>query len=66
MNILLYPKEPWISRRAAGISRSTGKSLPAARLDAENEHWQLQEEYVELRRKTAAPVLRLDPEQIFE
>ena len=66
MNVLLYPKEPWISRRAAGIARSTGKSIPAARLDAENEHWRLQEEYDEMRRKTATPVLRLEPEQLFD
>ena len=64
MNVLLYPKEPWISRRAAGIARSTGKSIHVARLDAESEHWHLQEEYEELRSKTNAPVLRFEPEQL--
>ncbi|HEY5624733.1 MAG TPA: hypothetical protein VIV14_13305 [Gammaproteobacteria bacterium] len=66
MNILLFPKEPWIMRRAAGIARQTGKPLDAARTEAEHEHRELQEHYGEIRKKTKPPVLRLDPDQLFE
>lgn len=62
MNLLLYPKESWISRRAAGIARTTGKPLHIARMDAVSEHWHLQEKYEELRQNTDAPILRFEPE----
>jgi hypothetical protein len=64
MNILLYPKEPWIRRRAAGISTQTGKPLHIAKKDAETEHRMLQSAYQAIRKNTKAPVLRLEPETL--